>query len=195
MILLFLNKISQAFSDKVKQVSDFLSTEADWLMFVMGFETGWTWSPSIVNSSSGATGLIQFLPATATWLGTSVDALSKMSAVEQMFYVQKYLDAMKSKYGRFASYHDLYFAVFYPYAISQPDNYIIGSESGQSKVQAVALQNKGFDLNNNNQVTKAEVKQWLDAKVKQNVPQEHWNEFFKKKTFFGYIKQRYSLAA
>lgn len=195
MTLLFINKISQAFADKVKAVAGWLSTEANWLMFIMGFETGWTWSPTAVNPSSGATGLIQFLPATAAWLGTSVQALMLMTAEEQMDYVQKYLSAMKYTYGRFSSYHDLYFAVFYPYAIGQKESYVIGSEKGEARVQAIALQNKGFDLNNDDAVTKAEVMQWLDKKVRENVPQEYWNEFFKKKTFCIFIKQRSLLAA
>lgn len=195
MNLLFSNIVSSAFIDKVKQVANTLLIEANWLMFAMGFETGYTFSPSIVNASSGATGLIQFLPATAIWLGTSVEALKAMSAEEQLYWVQKYLEAIEKKYGRFASYHDLYFAIFYPYAIAQDDNYIIGSQEGQSKVQAIALHNKGFDLNNNNEITKAEVKQWLEQKVKQNVPQEYWPEFFKKKTFCSYIKERSRLAA
>lgn len=195
MTLLFLNKISQAFANKVQQVADALTTEANWLMFAMGFETGWTFSPAIQNPLSSATGLIQFLPSTAAWLGTSIDALKLMSGPEQLYWVQKYLSAMKSQYGRFSSYHDLYFAIFYPYAIGQKESYVIGSEKGEARVQAIALQNKGFDLNNDNAVTKAEVMQWLDTKVKQNVPEQYWNEFFKKKVFSLSIKQKFSLAA
>lgn len=195
MNLLFLNKVSNQFANIVRKIASVLVIEADWLMFVIGFETGWTFSPTAENPYSGAVGLIQFLPATAAWLGTSVQELKSMTAEEQLYWVEKYLLAMQKEHGRFSSYHDLYFSVFYPYAISQPDNYIIGSESGSAKVQAIALQNKGFDLNNNNQVTKSEVKKWLDEKVRQNVPQEYWNEILKKKTFCSYIKERSLLAA
>lgn len=192
MTLLFANKVSKAFAQRMRE---WFSGIENWLMFVMGFETGWTFSPAALNSSSGATGLIQFLPSTAAWLGTSVEALRAMSAEEQLFYVKKYLDAMFKQYGDPQSYHDLYFAVFYPYAIGQKDNYILGSQDSTQSVQAIALQNKGFDLNNDSAITKAEVKQWLDKKVAQNVPQEYWDEFFKKKTFCQSIKQRLSLAA
>lgn len=194
-MLPWINKVSDAFVDKAKSVANSLYTEFIWLMFVMGFETGWTYSPTAQNPNSTAVGLIQFLEATAAWLGTSTAALKLMSGEEQLYWVQKYLEAMKKQYGRFSSYHDLYFAVFYPYAISQPDEYIIGSQAGEAAVQTIALRNKGFDLNNNNQVTKAEVKQWLDDKVRKNFPEENWNEFFKKKTFCSYIKQKLSLAA
>lgn len=195
MTLLFLNKVSQAFANGVQQVADALATEANWLMFAMGFETGYTFSPSIQNPVSLATGLIQFLPSTAAWLGTSVEALKAMSAEQQLYWVQKYLAHVQKEYGRFSSYQDLYFAIFYPYAISQPDSYIIGSQEGKSKVQAIALQNKGFDLNTNQEITKAEVKQWLDGKVRSNVPEAYWTDFFKKKTFCSSIKERLSLAA
>lgn len=191
MTLLFLNKVTQAFAEKVQALfADF----SNWLMFVIGFETGWTFSPTIENPSSGATGLIQFLPSTAVWLGTSIEALKSMSAEQQLDFVKKYLSAMQAQYGRFSSYHDLYFAVFYPYAISQKDNYIMGSEKSNASVMAIALQNKGFDLNKDNQISKYEVKQWLDKKVKDNVPEEYWNEFFKKKTFCSDIKKKSSLA-
>jgi hypothetical protein len=195
MTLLFLNKVSQAFANKVKQVADALSTEANWLMFAMGFETGYTFSPSIQNGDSQATGLIQFLPSTAVWLGTTVEALKAMSAEDQLYWVQKYLEHRKKQYGPFASYHDLYFAIFYPYAISQPDSYIIGSEDDSQEVQKIAMQNKGFDLNKNNAITKLEVKQWLDEKVRKNFPEAYWPEFFKKKTFCSSIKGKSLLAA
>lgn len=192
MTLLFANKVTQGFATRMREL---FSGMEDWLMFVMGFETGWTFSPSALNDLSGATGLIQFLPSTAAWLGTSVEALRLMTGEEQLYWVKKYLDAMEKKYGPFTSYHDLYFAVFYPYAISQKDNYIIGSEDGSERIQAIALQNKGFDLNHDMAIAKHEVKEWLNQKVKQNVPEEYWNGFFKKKTFCQSIRPKLLLAA
>jgi len=194
-MLPWINKVSNAFVEKTKGVANALYTEFIWLMFVMGFETGWSYSPAAQNPNSTAVGLIQFLEATAQWLGTSTAALKLMTAEEQLYWVQKYLEAMTKKYGRFSSYHDLYFAVFYPYAISQPDDYIIGSQEGTEEVQTIALHNKGFDLNKNNQITKAEIKQWLDEKVRQNFPEDSWSEFFKKKTFCSYINEKLSLVA
>ncbi len=43
------------------------------------------------NKDSGATGLIQFLPSVAESLGTSTDALAKMSSAEQLPFVMRYL--------------------------------------------------------------------------------------------------------
>lgn len=41
-------------------------------------------------ATSGATGLIQFMPATAQGMGTTTAALAAMSAVQQLDYVQRY---------------------------------------------------------------------------------------------------------
>lgn len=65
------------------------------LATVISFETGGTFDPAKKNMAGGkARGLIQFLPDTAKWLGTSTEALVKMSFEDQMVYVEKYLKAM-----------------------------------------------------------------------------------------------------
>lgn len=56
----------------------------------ISFETAGTLSPAIVNESTHATGLIQFLPSTARGLGTSVAELAAMRASDQMRYVDAY---------------------------------------------------------------------------------------------------------
>ncbi len=61
------------------------------LATMISFETGGTFDPAKRNLTSGATGLIQFMPATAKGLGTSTEALAKMSFADQMKYVEKYL--------------------------------------------------------------------------------------------------------
>jgi hypothetical protein len=58
----------------------------------MAFETGGTFSPSQKNAAgSSVIGLIQFMSTTAKNLGTSTSELAKMTAVEQLNYVEKYL--------------------------------------------------------------------------------------------------------
>ncbi len=52
---------------------------ASWLMAAIAFETGRTFSASVRNPRSSAVGLIQFMRATAANLGTSTDALARMS--------------------------------------------------------------------------------------------------------------------
>ncbi len=52
-------------------------------------------NPQARNKSTNATGLIQFMPDTALKIGTSVNALYKMSAVEQLKYVEKFYKPYK----------------------------------------------------------------------------------------------------
>ncbi len=179
MNLLFSNIVSKFFADKVINIAGSLpASDPNWLMFLMGFETGWTFSPSIQNPNSSATGLIQFLESTAQDLGTSTAALKLMTAEEQLDFVYKYL---KQKNKKFASYHDLYLAIIYPAAIGQPDSYALDYSSSMS--------NLGFDINKNKIVTVGEIKKTLDEKVKQRVPSAYWNIFFKKKNLLQLYKK------
>ena len=62
----------------------------------MSFETGGEFSPATKNRmQSGATGLIQFTDKTAKGLGTTTEALAKMTPEQQLDYVEKYLAAVQ----------------------------------------------------------------------------------------------------
>jgi hypothetical protein len=114
--------IRSAFIKKVKEISQRLQISPNWLMAIMSFESANTFSPSIRNKSTNAVGLIQFMPSTAISLGTSTEQLSKMSALEQLNYVEKYLQPYK---GKMKSYIDTYFSVFFPLAIGKPDDWVL----------------------------------------------------------------------
>ena len=118
--------------------------------------------PSAVNKQSGATGLIQFMPDTARSLGTSVEALRTMSAVEQLDYVYKYFKMVGVKPGM--DLGDLYMAVFMPKFVGYPDDFVLGKQGG-GKVPGTNLssdlvykQNKGLDKNKDGTITVADVK-------------------------------------
>ena len=65
-------------------------------MACMAWESGETFSPTIRNGAgSSMIGLIHFMPTTAKSLGTSTEALSKMTAVEQLDYVENTLNLTK----------------------------------------------------------------------------------------------------
>lgn len=80
-----------SFRKELHRVAQNLKVPTQWLADLMAFETGGTFSTSISNPSGGARGLIQFMPETAAELGTSTEALGRMSRTEQMKYVEKYL--------------------------------------------------------------------------------------------------------
>lgn len=114
-------------------------------MACMAFETGVTFSPTIKNAAgSGAVGLIQFMPRTAKALGTT-EKLEKMSAVEQVDYVKKYLTPYKS---RLKKLEDIYMAILYPAAIGKLTNHTLFEDGNKTYTQ-----NKGFDKNNNKKIS------------------------------------------
>lgn len=69
-----------------------LGIPAQWLADVMNGESRFQ---KDIGNSIGATGLIQFIPETAAALGTSTEALARMTYAQQMVYVEKYLMEMK----------------------------------------------------------------------------------------------------
>lgn len=148
MILAWGAKVSPEFRARVIRIAERVSCDPSWLMACMAFETGRTFSPSVKNPNSTATGLIQFMAATAVNLNTTVDALAKMSAVEQLDYVARYFQPYA---GRIKSLSDCYMVILWPSAVGKPDNAVIFA-SGTSAY----LVNKGLDMNKDGAVTKAE---------------------------------------
>jgi len=102
------------------------------------------------------------MPKTARSLGTSVEELSGMTRVEQMAYVEKYLDQFSGKI-RGGQVDDLYMAVLWPAAAGKPDGYPIFKSGGSRTEQIAYDQNKGLDTNGDGTVTKFEAA----SKVKQ----------------------------
>lgn len=114
------------------------------------FETGRTFSPSVVNKAgSGATGLIQFMPQTAIDLGTTVQQLARMSAVQQMDYVEKYFRPYAKDVH---NVKDMYLCILLPKYRSAPDDAVLFTDG-----TVAYRQNSGLDKNSDGQVTKLEV--------------------------------------
>ncbi|MGK7933133.1 MAG: M23 family metallopeptidase [Microcystaceae cyanobacterium] len=112
-----------AFQRKVLQIASELDVDPSYLMAVMSFETGGTFSPSIRDTArNGAIGLIQFLPATARKLGTSTQVLGRMSAMQQLDYVKKYLWSYR---GRLNTLEAVYMSILYPAAIGKRKNDVL----------------------------------------------------------------------
>jgi hypothetical protein len=153
-----------AFVAKVIAISAKLGIKPNWLMVVMHNESGI--NAQIVNKQKGdssdpytrsayrATGLIQFMPTTAVWLGTSTQALYKMTNLEQLDYVYKYF---KGFAGKIKSYFDLYMITFFPVAVGKPDDFVIQSKSVSAST--IARQNPSFDINKDFKITVGEAKQ------------------------------------
>lgn len=124
--------------------------DPSWLMAVMWFES--RLKPDARNSQSGATGLIQFMPrGSIKELGTTPEALAAMTAEEQLVFVERYF-VERGYAGRMKTLADVYMAVFWPAAIGMPDGMaLITDETSKAYVQ-----NKGLDVDEDGQITKAE---------------------------------------
>ncbi len=146
-------KVAPEFRAQVRDISARLGVNPDWLMACMAFETGRTFSPSIRNAvGSGAVGLIQFMPSTASVMGTSVEALAAMSATSQLVFVEKYF---RPNRGRLCSLGDVYMAILWPGGIGKADEFPLFRESDPKHPKRY-LQNRGLDWNDDGVITKAE---------------------------------------
>lgn len=158
MSLVYIEKVPSslriAFENTVRAICDDLGiANPDWLMIVMWAES--KLNPQAKNPSSTATGLIQFLEATARSLGTTTAALSKMNHVQQLPYVKAYLQqAIKSR-GVPKDAYQLYFLVHFPSAFGKSDTTVL-YRAGSS-----AYSSNPLDYNKDSVVTVAEVKIFL----------------------------------
>jgi hypothetical protein len=142
-------RVSPEFKRKVIAIAGRLQADPNHLMAIMAFETGRSFDPAVTNhAGSGATGLIQFMPRTAEELDTTTHRLARMSAVDQLDYVEKYLTPFK---GRMHDLPSAYMAVLYPRAVAKPGEYVLFRKGSR----AYKL-NRGLDLNGDGRVTKTE---------------------------------------
>ncbi len=164
------------FLARVKEVAQNINCDYKDLLAVMNSESGL--NPSIQNQAGyQAYGLIQFTPQTASDLGTSVEKLVKMSAVEQLDYVEKfYLQARKTRgFGnkKFTA-ADLYAVTFLPARANQNVLCVKGErwESGRKKGQLKNWYeaNTAFDKDGNHKIEKWELQERMNAcRVNENI--------------------------
>lgn len=142
------------FNRKLQKVADSLGVDKAHLIAIMKAESGM--DPAAVNPQSGATGLIQFMPKTAQSLGTSVEELRTMSAVDQLDYVYRYFKMVGVKPGMDAG--DLYMAVFMPKYVGAPDDTVLGQQGAGGFSGKVYAQNASLDKDGDGAITISDVK-------------------------------------
>lgn len=121
-----------------------------WLVAVIAFETAWKFRSDTRNPGSSATGLIQFMAATAKRLGTTTQELAALSAVDQLRWVEKYFAGFGSFRGRPGE--DAYLAVFAPVLMGKPESaatYVAPSASYTA--------NRAMDRDGDGKITKGEI--------------------------------------
>ena len=132
----------------LKQLQADFSWNDDQLNFLiacMAFESNL--NPQAKNRTSGAVGLIQFMPSICKAYGTTADEMLKRSFVEQLPYVKKHF---LPYYKRTKTLSDMYMAILMPKYIGFADDYVIFHEGAKYD------QNKGLDQNKDHYITKAE---------------------------------------
>jgi len=166
MALIYIDKIpgsqQNAFDAKVKSIAASLSISANWLMMVMKAESGL--NPGAINPHTGASGLIQFMPSTALGLGTTVGAIRKMSAIDQLTYVYKYYKPFS---GKMKSYYDVYAATFFPAIIGKPDSWVLQTSNLSPAI--IARQNPAINKNGDSKITVAEFKEYVKNTIPKSV--------------------------
>ncbi|MEZ4777485.1 MAG: transglycosylase SLT domain-containing protein [Bacteroidia bacterium] len=154
------------FERKVRDISDMLEIPAEWLMAVMYAES--KFDPSVANyKGSGAVGLIQFMPGTATELNVSSERLRRMNSLQQLEYVFLYLQNVRDRYGDFSSLTDLYLGILYPKAIGQDFCYTLFGKPSQSYEQ-----NSGLDEDKDGRITISDI----DKRLKRLFPTAYMTE-------------------
>jgi len=150
-----IEKTTQAFRNKTASLAQSLGIDPNYLMAIMSFES--SLNPKAVNSQTRATGLIQFMPSTATCLGTTVEALAQMTGEQQLDYVLKYFFPYRGKLG---TLEDAYMAVLYPSAMGKGADHVLFSfPSDAYKFNDV------LDINDDGKITVAEATSFVRKKL------------------------------
>lgn len=136
-----------------------IGLDPSYLAAVMKIETGGTFSPSVRNPFTGATGLIQFMPTTARAMGTSTDELARMSNVQQLEWVRRFFRPYLGRI-RPSVPGDYYLAVFYPAMIGRSPDSVIYSAGDTGYAQ-----NAGLDRNGDGLITVSDVTGTVDGVV------------------------------
>ena len=150
-------KLGPEFLSKVKEIAKRLKCDYKDLIGLMNSESGL--NPQAVNKRSRATGLIQFMPATARELGTTVDELRNMSALEQLDYVEKYLSNAKNiRFGKNEKLDagELYALTYLP---ARANRSVLAKSH-----EKYYTWNRGLDLNGDGKITKSELAQRVQDK-------------------------------
>lgn len=147
---------SDAFKNKLVQVSNALGINPDWLATVISFESKGTFAPNVQNPQSKATGLIQFIRPTATQLGTTLEALAAMTDIQQLDYVYRYFKDIVGRPMR--NLDDVYLAVFMPKYMGRSTNTVAASQGSKEYEQ-----NSAFDRDNKGYFTVGDITSTIHA--------------------------------
>jgi len=151
--LKMLDKFSYEDRHKAREIADSLKIKTCWLYQIIYIES--RGNTKAINPLSGASGLIGFLPSTATKLGSNITDVRSMNTSKQLDLVNKYLK-LAAGGKQLRSLLDLYLTIFSPRSINMKESYVIGN-----KYSKVYNQNKTLDVNNDSTITIKDVRTYL----------------------------------
>jgi hypothetical protein len=136
---------------ELRAVAERLQTQPAWLLNVMASES--LFNPAARNPLPGqtASGLLQFIETTARRMGTTTEAIRRMSPVEQLRLVERYLTPFR---GRLNILADVYLAVFRGAVIDGGDTVVVLDSNKERRIYAL---NKSLDLNGDGRIVKGEL--------------------------------------
>ena len=136
---------------ELRAVAERLQTQPAWLLNVMASES--LFNPAARNPLPGqtASGLLQFIEATARRIGTTTEAIRRMNPVEQLRLVERYLMPFR---GRLNSLADVYLAVFRGVVIEGGETVVVVDSNKERRIYAL---NKSLDLNGDGRIVKGEL--------------------------------------
>ncbi|MDH5823441.1 LysM peptidoglycan-binding domain-containing protein [Luteimonas sp. RD2P54] len=156
--------VTPEFIAGVEAMAERLGAQPEHLLAVMSFETGGSFDPGQRNmAGSGATGLIQFMPATARGLGTTTAELAAMGPVQQLEYVERYFAQYP---GQLDTLEGVYTSVLSGRATPDPDA-TLRTPAGREFVQGNPeyTQNSGLDFDRDGRITAGEATQAVAARL------------------------------
>lgn len=172
-------KVSPIFRERVWWIADELTKvqkaqfDPNWLMACMAWESGESFAPDKKNmAGSGATGLIQFMPATATELAAyrktslSTATLAAMTAEDQLTWVYWYFRMQIDRHGAITNLEDCYMAILWPGAVGKPVSAALWSKGG---MPTTYRQNAGLDSNKDGTITKFEAASHVREKLEKGL--------------------------
>lgn len=139
--------VTPEFLREMEGVAQRVGARPEDLMAVMALESNRTFSPSVQNADTQATGLIQFMPRTARGLDTSIEELAGMTATEQLPYVEAFLMERRGHIGNLES---LYTSILHGSPREDPSTVLwsTGTEAYHD--------NHGLDRNRDGRITAGE---------------------------------------
>lgn len=142
------------YTQRLHEIATELDTHPDTLTRIFEIESGGNHTAR--NKWTGATGLIQFMPATAREMGTDTAALVQMSATEQLDYVLEYLRPAAG-----SDVFGFYLQVFFPAAKNKPETWVL--QTSNLSAEMIAKRNPIFDLNNDRKIQVYEIRHYLNT--------------------------------